>query len=266
MIRSKYFVQPPRDAYAEIDVDEYAPGFKTYAEYNYLRAGVASSVKRRHFEVALALTKDYFKRSNVIDFGCADGVFLPSLSRHFEQVLAIDKNPVFIKTATKLVEALRLDNVEVRSSEAINTHEPKERGAERSYQIMYLLEIIEHIGSREALYQSKVDFLKNVSSLIEEDGLLVISVPKMIGIPFLLQRVGLAVFGLQREKISFRNLVRAGLLRNTDDLEKKWQGVNAHLGFNHKKLERYIARDFAIVKKKHLLFQMIYVIRKKVHA
>jgi 2-polyprenyl-3-methyl-5-hydroxy-6-metoxy-1,4-benzoquinol methylase len=266
MIRRKYFVQPSRDAYTAIDVDEYAPGFKTYAEYNYLRAGVASSIKRRHFEAALELTKDYFQRSNVIDFGCADGVFLPSLSRHFDRVLAIDRNPVFIKTAAKLVEALRLDNVEVRSSETIHAREPNERGTEQRYHIMYLLEIIEHIGSREALYQSKIDFLKNVSSLIENDGLLVISVPKMIGIPFLLQRLGLAVFGLQREEISFRNLLRAGLFRNTDDLEKNWQGVNAHLGFNHKKLERYIARNFTIVKKKHLLFQMIYVVRKKTHA
>lgn len=258
-----YYVKPAREIYAAMDTGEYAPGYNTYAEYNYLNEGIASAIKTRHFEAALELTKEFFHRSNVIDFGCADGVFLPSLAKHFNQVLAVDRTPGFIKTAAKLVEILRLNNVEVRSSEDVFAIGQNTRGVAKSYHIMYLLEILEHIGSHGALYESKISFLKQVAFLLDDGGILVISVPKMIGIPFLLQRIGLAAFGLQREKISLKNLLKAGVLCDTGDLEKNWQGENAHLGFNHKKLERHMEKEFCILKKKHLLFQVIYIIKKK---
>lgn len=258
----KYYVPPPLEAYASTDSD-YAQGFKTYAEYNYLRPGLASSLKARHFEAALKLTKEYFHTCNVIDFGCADGVFLPSLSRHFNHVAAVDRNHVFVRNAAKLVETLRLDNVQVLCNESMTPGEMRSRRIEgEQYHIMYLLEVLEHIAARGALYKTKIHFLKEAASLLDEDGLLVISVPKMIGIPFLLQRIGLAFFGLEREPLSLKNLLKAALLNDTVDLEKNWQGEYAHLGFNHRKLERRLAKEFRIVKKKHLLFQVVYVIKK----
>jgi 2-polyprenyl-3-methyl-5-hydroxy-6-metoxy-1,4-benzoquinol methylase len=261
MKRYRYYVKPPREVYTALGTGDYASGYKTYAEYNYLNEGVAASIKTRHFETALELTKDFFHRSDVIDFGCADGVFLPSLARHFNHVLAVDQKPEFIKMAEGLAEALHLDNVEVRSNKEVFSNDQLSRG--KSYHIMFLLEIIEHIGSREALYESKIAFLKQASSLLDDGGILVISVPKMVGIPFLIQRIGFAAFGLQREKISLINLLKAGILCDTSDLEKNWEGEYAHLGFNHKKLERFMEKEFCIVKKKHLLFQVIYVIKRQ---
>jgi len=240
---------------------EYTHGFKTYTEYNYLGSGIASSVRSRHFEVALALTKDYFHQCNVIDFGCADGVFLPSLSKHFNHVLAVDKNAGFVEIAQKLAEALHLNNVEVRVNKSSVPRDLLPSPAQR-YHIMFLLEILEHVGSPEAFYESKMDFLKGAASLLDEGGLMVISVPKMIGISFLFQRLGLAVLGARREKISLVNLVKAGIFRDTAALEKKW-GECDHLGFNHDKLERHLSRDFLIVEKRNLLFQMVYVAKLK---
>ncbi len=262
MKRYRYYVTPPRDVFSSMEGDDYAAGFRTYAEYNYLRSGVAAAIKTRHFEAALELTKDHFHRCNVIDLGCADGVFLPSLSRHFDHVLAVDRFPMFLKVAAQLVKKLRLDNVEVRPNEAARSHDVKVPRLEKRYHIAYLLEVLEHIGSRTDLYGAKIGFLKQAASLLDDDGFMVISVPIMVGIPFLLQRIGLAAFGLLREKISLKDLLKAGLFRNTEDLEKNWRGEDSHLGFNHKKLERYLKRDFRIVKKKNLFFQMLYLIKK----
>lgn len=263
MSRKLYYIQPPREVYAAMDCDDYLPGFRTYAEYNYLQPGIASRIKTRHFEVALKLTERFFHRCNVIDFGCADGVFLPSLSKHFKQVLAVDRHANFLKCASSLAATLGLSNVEVRSAEDLWAGNEQPQKENTRYKIMYLLEIIEHVGSQGALYETKINFLRKMASLLDEDGILVVSVPKMVGLPFLFQRMGLAALRLHREDISLANLLKAGLFSNTDDLEKNWRGEYSHLGFNHKKLERFIGKDFYVRKRKHLLFQMLYVLQKK---
>jgi 2-polyprenyl-3-methyl-5-hydroxy-6-metoxy-1,4-benzoquinol methylase len=259
--RARYYSQPPREAFSAMPGGEYTPGYKTYAEYNYLGSGIASAFKSRHFEVALALTKDHFHQCNVIDFGCADGVFLPSLSKHFNHVLAVDKNAQFVEVAQKLTEALHLDNVEVRLNNGAFSQDLRPAPS-LHYHIIFLLEILEHVGSSEAFYESKMDFLKSTASLLDEDGLMVISVPKMIGIPFLFQRLGLSILRARRERISLGNLLKAGLLRDTENLENNWQECD-HLGFNHDKLEHHLGRNFIIVEKRSLLFQMVYMVKMK---
>ncbi|MEA1998642.1 MAG: class I SAM-dependent methyltransferase [Euryarchaeota archaeon] len=96
----QYLIQPPSVSLEEIS---YWKEFKTYSEYNYLRPGIASQIKRRHFEICLKLMSRWFHKANVIDFGCADGYFLPSLANYFDRVVAIDKNPDFIRVATEVV-------------------------------------------------------------------------------------------------------------------------------------------------------------------
>ena len=214
-----------------------------------------------HFEIALALSKKHFHTANAIDFGCADGIFIPSLSKHFAHVYAIDRNPGNVKTASASVNALGLGNVELLCNDGLTIRDMKSRLSGREYHVMYLLETLEHVGEKESLYDSRVNFLHEIAALIDKDGIIVISVPNMIGIFFLLQRIGLALTGSFREPISFLNLFKASLLRNTADLEKKWSG--GHLGFNHRKLESRMKKDFYILKKRHIAFQILYVIKKK---
>src|ERR1035437_6268263 len=111
-IETHYFTKP-----AFITLENYnynsKTGVNTYSQYNYLTPGIGSFLRTRHFEYALHLTKKHFGNCNVIDFGCADGPFLPSLSKYFNHVLGVDSNPQFVKLAEKLVETSQLTNVEV---------------------------------------------------------------------------------------------------------------------------------------------------------
>lgn len=103
-----------------------------------------------------------------------------------------------------------------------------------------MLETLEHVGDKDSLYESKIDFLERISTLIEDRGILVVSVPKMVGIPFLVQRLGLEMMKMQREPVSIIDLFKASFLNDTEDLEERWCG--GHLGFNHKKLERSLQK------------------------
>jgi len=239
----------------------YCQGYKTYSEYNYLRPGISSYLKTKHFEVALELTKNYFNKCNVIDFGCADGPFLPSLSNYFNNVVGIDKNPIFIRISSHLCNQLKLSNVKLILNNDLNLKSLQKSISSKKFHILFLLETLEHIGDKKDLYNSKINFLNNLFSLLDENGEIVISVPKMVGLPFLIQRIGLFFFGMNREKISFKNLLMAGLFNNTSDLEKEWK--DDHLGFNYKTMEKYIKKEFRIIRKINDLFQIIYVIGKK---
>ena len=257
---SKYYVQPPLEAYSSAE-SHYYKQYKTYAEYNYLRPGLISYIKTRHFELSLKLTRDYFHKCNVIDFGCADGVFLPSLAKYFNLVTAIDRAPKFIELSAKLVSAMGLHNVELICNDTLTIDDVRSRISHEKYHILYLLEVLEHIGDKTHLYDSKIEFLTEVSTLIDENGLIVISVPKMVGMPLLIQRIGLAITRSRRQSISLSELFKACFLNDTRGLEKQWDGGD--LGFNHRKLESYLKNEFRVLKKRALPLQVVYVIKKR---
>ena len=243
---------------------EYRPGYKTYTEYNYLRAGrMASYLKTLHFDTALRMTKPFFGQANVIDFGCCDGPFLPSLARYFPKVLGVDIVPEFVEIASKLCDVLNLNNVDVLCNASSSFPALASRFSGTPYQVLFLLETLEHVGTSENMYGSKIAFLEEVFSLVEDEGIVILSVPKMVGLSFLIQRLGLKMLRMYREPISFTDLWKAVLFSDTSGLEKKW--TREHLGFNHKTLEKALKKDFVIHNRKDLFFQMIYVVGKHPH-
>lgn len=261
-----YLVRPP---YVALESFSYMPekGIKTYSVYNYLRPGLASFLRARHFEYALRLTKEYFHKCNVIDFGCGDGPFLPSLARYFNHVVGIDREPEFVELASKVVGATNLTNVELICNRDLTMPDLKSKLGKRKYHILFLLETLEHVGDKSDLWNSKVKFIEELFTLIDETGIIVISVPNMVGIPFLLQRLGLFFTNEKRDAISQTDLLKASFLNYTTNLEQQWQpwqiGRIGHVGFNHQKLESYMRKEFQILERKNILFQVIYTCQRE---
>jgi len=261
----RLFIKPPLSAYKKNTPEDYhyteGVSTRTYTEYNYLRPSFASWIKLRHFEVCLRLTRSYFGKCSVIDFGCVDGIFLPSLSMYFKNVVGIDQRHDFIAISSTLINSLKLTNVHLICNEKITMDELGNMLPQDRYGILYLLETIEHVGERDSPWESRITFLKTLTMLLDPEGAIVLSVPNMVGIPFLLQRIGLTFLRSYRDPISFRNLLKASLLNDTKELEKQWAG--GHLGFNHIQLERHMRDHFHIAKKSSTVFQTIYVLRRK---
>lgn len=256
-VKTNYYSPPEK---VTIEGYTYSGKYSSYSDYNYLQPGIASFMKIRHFEQALKLTREYFHDANVIDFGCADGPFLPSLSKYFNHVFAIDKSSIHLKIASKLVNIMYLNNVELLCNDNMMFDNVKSKISGHKHQILYLLETLEHIGDKSNPWGSRIDFIRELFNLIDEDGIIIISVPNMIGIPFLLQRLGFFLLNVKREKISLTDLLKVILFNDTTNLEKKWEG--GHLGFNHKKLEYYLKKEFTILKKKNIIFHVLYKVAR----
>lgn len=270
MFNTKYLIMPPLVVTEKHN--KYILDCQSYSDYNYLRPGISSYIKTRHLEASLKLTKDYFHKTGVIDFGCADGILLPSLSRYFTHVAGIERDAGFCDISIQLCKNLGLGNVGITSNAGLTIGDIKSRIGDNKYGILYLLEVLEHIGEQERLYESKVDFLNELFTLLEDNGLIVISVPRMIGMSFLVQRIGMLFTGIYPEPISFKNMIRASFFSDTSELEKTWMGgyydehgmwIGRHLGFNEQKMQKYLEEAFTVVKKKKLPFTMMYVIKKK---
>lgn len=260
--RTRHFIPPP---FLTLGGFNYLPekNAKTYSEYNYLKPGIARFLRTRHLEYALLMAEGYSSNCNVIDFGCADGALLPSLSKRFHHVVGIDSEPDFVKLAAKVVNAANLENVELICNRSLTMDDARAKLRGREYHMLFLLETLEHIGDKNNPWESRVEFVKELFTLIDKKGVIVISVPVMVGIPLLIQRTGLFMFNAKRDKASKAGLLKAYFLNNTDDLEKQWQpwqvGETGHIGFNHKKLEVCLKREFNVLEVKNILFQVLYV-------
>src|SRR5205823_4768227 len=134
-------------------------------------------LKRRRFETALHLARPWFG-AGAIDMGCADGIMLPSLSRHFSTVVGVDTNP----KATAIAEevASTLPNVRVLCNDGVGFAELRRRIGP-GHRVMFLLETLEHIGDPEQMYKGKAEFVENCLSLLDGDGVIIASVPRMVG-------------------------------------------------------------------------------------
>jgi hypothetical protein len=258
--RPKYFNPPTARAFWERDA-EYLPGYPTYTAYNYSGGGLVARVKTAHFEAALELTRDLHGEAGAVDFGCADGVFIPSLARIFPRVYAVDIRPDMTAIAERVRMELKLENVQVvcnRDRDFTSLAQDMRAG---DYRVAFLLETLEHVGDARRLYESKMDFVDGVLGLLEPDGRVVISVPKMTGVSFLVQRGALRLLGMHREAIGCRDLFNAVVRRNTDALEPVWTSA-AHLGFNHLKLERYLSERFRVTTSRSTGFTQVFVITR----
>jgi len=201
------------------------------------------------------------KTRRAIDMGCADGVLIPTLSNFFEKVVAVEVNPIQADQSERLVRLCNIDNVEVICNQGISMHEISQRIG-NGYKILWLLETLEHIGEQPDIWAPKLEFLHSCFELLDDDGQIVISVPKMVGFGFLgkylLQNYCLDI---KHDQMTFANLFRSVLFKNTDNLEPLWAG--GHVGFNHLKLDDLLNEHFEVLRRKETIISCLYLIRRK---
>lgn len=251
MTQATRFVLPSRSILQQL-----AAGQHSNAIYNYYGWGPISAAKRRRVRFALSLGSSVDAR-RVIDMGTADGMLLPSLSRQYEKVAAIDIHPEWLRRAGGLVREMNLGNVTLhcnrdRSAESLRA----EIGG--GYELMFLLETLEHVGTQPDMWGSKIAFLRDCFDLLEPNGRIVISVPKMVGPVLFAKNLVQRCCGLHYDPLTWRQLLASSFWYQTDELEPIWNG--GHVGFNHRKLDRHLTEAFTIQRRKQSLMSVFYLL------
>ena len=240
MFGLKQLIEPTREDF--VTEEAFTTGYDSYSEYNYLGSRLDRKVKKLHFNRALDLALKRGASQTVVDFGCADGFFLLSLSSYFSEVIGIEQNLSFVSTARELTERRKLRNTQIFCNATEDEQDLVYRKLEKKADTLFAMEVIEHVGTSENMYLSKSAFIQDLFKIVQPNGKIIISVPVMVGIPFLIQRAAMIILGLGSEKISLSQFFKCVVLKNTDALEEKWAG--GHLGFNHIKLETELRKHF----------------------
>ncbi len=254
MNRTMQFILPDQNA-----VQAAAGGSYSYAIYNYYGKGPISRAKRYRFVHALKIAQD-IPAKRVIDMGAADGMFLPTLCKHYDHVAALDINDQYIQRSQKLVEALDLSNAQVICTKEMSFEQIKSQIG-GGYQIMYLLETLEHVGQQPDMWGTKMQFVHECFDLLEKDGRIIISVPKMVGIAMLFKNILQRSLGLGYDGLSWPQLLKSSFFKNTDDLEPLWDG--GHMGFNHLKLDKLFNEQFKVHHRSESSITVFYMIGRK---
>jgi 2-polyprenyl-3-methyl-5-hydroxy-6-metoxy-1,4-benzoquinol methylase len=258
---SHRFVLPDSRVFQESD-QGYRGAFRTYSHYNYLRPGFIPWLKRQRFETALRLAEPLFGQGTAVDFGCADGVLLPSLARAFPRAVGIDRDPGSTSVASAVVADLGLANIDVYCSDGWpDGIPPVDALPHAPYRVMFLLETLEHVGEPGNLEGIQRGFVAKLFPLLEPNGQIIVSVPRMVGSGFLAKYLARRILRIKGDAITWPEAVRAGLLHDTMDLAAQWSG--SHEGFNDLALERALARDFRLVRKHVTLFTRFWVLERR---
>jgi 2-polyprenyl-3-methyl-5-hydroxy-6-metoxy-1,4-benzoquinol methylase len=258
------FVKPDLSAFEPDPSSPYYGEYLTYSHYNYLRGGIVSKFKLARFEAALKMARPYFGRTNAIDMGCADGIFLPSLAKYFPHVTGVDRHEPYVALARNVIAKLGLTNVDTvcNGDETFDEVRAALAATGRQYGVVFLLETLEHVGhSAATMYQDKLDFLDQLLSLTTPDGVVFISVPKMVGVPFLLKYAVQTAARMHKEPVSLRDGARAVLTRSASHLESKWSG--GHVGFDDRKLGRLLEERYDVVARRDLMTTAMWAVSRR---
>ena len=236
-----------------------AQGDRLYTSNNFYKKRIGSMLRTGRLRHVLKLAGGFPAR-RVIDMGCADGLLLPTLSANYEQVAGIDAERRHVTHAERLAEIFKLKNVSVLCNQAL-TFEQVRRQVGSQWDLMFLLEIIEHVGKQPNMWDGKIRFINGCFPLLMPDAKIIASVPNMVGMSLLIKQVGKRCIGVRYDRMTLGQLMRSAFLKDTDKLEAQWDGH--HLGFNHHKLEAHCRTHFDVLHREESLSNAYFVLGRR---
>ena len=125
------------------------------------KSGIVSKIKNRHFVSVMKPLLRHESNTRILDFGCGSGDFLSSVASQVKgPLVGFDINPP---------EASSSKIIFVQDESQIKLYGP--------FDLIVSFQVIEHLPDPLA-------FLKNLGSLLAEDGIIVIETPSLSGLLF----------------------------------------------------------------------------------
>jgi len=182
--------------------------------------------------IVSAIPKKKYHR--ILEIGCADGILLPTLSPHCEELYAID----IVSKFFKYIRRYNLPNLFLSKGDAQKMKYPS-----NFFDLIFCLETLEHVPHPELA-------VKEIKRVMKKGGLGVISVPIELGPALLLKQIGriLLGYGLSYEGgYPLPELINAVLFKKPNtEYHREHLG---HRGFDYRRIIRLLHENrLSIVK------------------
>lgn len=184
----------------------------------------------RHFYYALNIVK-LNQEKMILDIGCGDGPFLPSLNKYGKRVIGLDLLLGMISKAKDLINfnKFRLNNVFLLNADGLNL--PIK---DNTMDIVFCLETFEHIPNT-------IKLINEIYRILKYDGKLIYSLPIEIGISLIIRQIVGIITNFPRESYNFKELLRNGILKKPSH---RINSLGTHKDFDWRVIHRLINKKF----------------------
>jgi len=204
-----------------------------YSQSNYLsKSKLRNWVHTQPLRIVLSMIQSR-KYGRILDAGCADGIFLPTLSQLCEELYGCDISQKYLDE----INTDALGNVKLSVEDIHKTTFP-----DNFFDLVVCLETLEHV-------QSPHKAIAEIRRIMKENALGVISVPIEIGCPVFVKQLGRLLLGYGRRyrtEYTFTKLMGAVMKKPDTEYHNQHLG---HKGFDYRQIIRHLHdQKLSIVK------------------
>ncbi|MBD3342891.1 MAG: methyltransferase domain-containing protein [Candidatus Lokiarchaeota archaeon] len=174
----------------------------------------------------------FTKSTTVLDLGCADGPFLPTLNYFSERNIGVEINLQHLSIAKNLCQnsPIKLRKTTLLNSDAMNLP-----FKDKSFDLIFCLEVLEHVNDTYIA-------IKEMYRVLKKSGILICSLPIEIGFSLLIRTILGKLLHFRRPSYSLRELINSIILKKP---EMRLQGMD-HKNFDWRTVHFQIRSIFQV--------------------
>lgn len=187
----------------------------------------------RHLYYALNLI-DSCESNLILDIGCGDAPFLPTLNRYGKRIIGLDIAMNMIRRSKELINYTKYPLKKVLMLRADGQNLPLKNN---SIDLVFCLETFEHINK-------PVELTNEIYRVLKNNGVLIYSLPIEIGFPLIVRQIISKFIKFQTDPYTFKELIKNGIFKKP--LKRK--STEYHKNFDWRIVQKLINKKFIQIK------------------
>ena len=172
--------------------------------------------------------------SQILDIGCSDGPFLPTLNYYAKKIIAIDISEELIEKSKKLTDTMLSNSKKINLMASDGLALPFR---DECFNIVFCLEVLEHVKN-----PGKV--IEEVFRILRKSGVFICTIPVEIGPSLLIREIIGKITKFNRPHYSKKELIRNTLFKKPGRRTSEM----SHKNFDWRLIKKEMKRVFKKIK------------------
>lgn len=143
------------------------------------------------------------KSSQVLDIGCSDGPFLPSLNYYAKKITAIDISEDLVKKSKKLTDTMLYKSKKISLLTSDGLALPFK---DECFNLVFCLEVLEHVKNPSTV-------IEEIYRVLKKNGVFICTIPVEIGPSLLIREIIGKITKFNRPHYTRKELIRNAMFR-----------------------------------------------------
>ena len=177
---------------------------------------------------------EFNNNSQILDIGCSDGPFLPSLNYYAKKIIAIDISEELVKKSKKLTDIMLFKSKKINLLTSDGLALPFK---DECFNLVFCLEVLEHV-------KNPGNVIEEIYRVLKKNGVLICTIPVEIGPSLLIREIIAKITKFNRPRYSKKELIRNALFKKpgfrTSEMSHKnfdWRLIKKEMKLVFKKVK-----------------------------